>query len=230
MFGISDKNFLTFYESFFFTFMIIIGNNSPFEVETTLIPFRTIYGIFCVLASIVLVNMLVAIIISHYIEYYIDTIGDELGIFKVIREAFAGDYDELEKMDKKWYHIGQKLKLLIVRIVFYFTKEDEPMKLSQVNIEQFKEVKKNPNMLLASQDIVTMIMEGEGNLAPEDFRQQDYQEILKHMRDSYFWLELIDTTLVRLSGRSIYDNTSDSFLLNNVSQNTRKLKTLYYFL
>ena len=217
IFGISDEKFITFKESVYITFMIMIGNNSPFEVETTLILFRTIYGFFCVLAAIVLINMLVAIILAHYIEYYIDTIGDDLGIIKVIKEAFAGDYEELEKKKLKWYHVREKAKVILIRIVNYMTQEDEVLQTSKDNIKQFEEVKREPNLLLASKDIVTMILESEGNLLPEDFRQQNYAEILEHMKNSYFWIELIDSTLVRLSGRSIYDNTSDSFLLNNVS-------------
>ena len=72
LFGISDENFSTFSNSWMSVFLMIIGNISIFDIETSNIVFLYFFGITFTLINVLLLNMLVAIYASHYFQYYTD--------------------------------------------------------------------------------------------------------------------------------------------------------------
>ena len=84
LFGISDENFSTFSNSWMSLFLMIIGNISIFDIETSNIVFLYFFGITFTLINVLLLNMLVAIYASHYFQYYTDqgdTKTNELYLF-----------------------------------------------------------------------------------------------------------------------------------------------------
>jgi hypothetical protein len=83
LFGISEERLKTFSESMMTVFLSIVGEISPFKWNTTLFALKTIYGIVFVINKILILNIATAIITAHYIEFYIDSNGEENTIFKV---------------------------------------------------------------------------------------------------------------------------------------------------
>jgi hypothetical protein len=83
LFGISDEQFASYGDAVTTVVLFTVGQTSPFEVATTLVALRTIYGLIFVSATLILLNMLAAIVLTHYIEFYVETAGEKVGLLSV---------------------------------------------------------------------------------------------------------------------------------------------------
>ena len=70
LFGMTDENFSTIYNSCMTLFLMIIGNISIFDIVSTDYKILYLFGITFTLINVLLLNMLVAIYASHYFQFY----------------------------------------------------------------------------------------------------------------------------------------------------------------
>lgn len=83
LFGISDEQFASYSDAVMTVVLFMVGESSPFDVATTLTALRTIYGLIFVAVTLILLNMLCAIVLTHYIEFYVETAGEKVGLLSV---------------------------------------------------------------------------------------------------------------------------------------------------
>ena len=69
LFGISDGDFESFWDSTLTLFLITIGTKSTLDIKTFDLVMRSVFGVSYMVISLLLLNMLVAIYISHYFQY-----------------------------------------------------------------------------------------------------------------------------------------------------------------
>lgn len=76
-------------------FMLVLGFVSPFDIVSYYEKVKIAYGIIINITSIMLLNMLVAIIGSHYFEYYLEQENVDANFFKIFLKSYLGD-DQIE--------------------------------------------------------------------------------------------------------------------------------------
>ena len=81
-FGVTEESLKSLSESMLSIFLLIVGHGSPFNWDTTLVELRSLYGVLFTLNKVFLLNMFIAVITAHYIEYYIESTAD-ISIVKV---------------------------------------------------------------------------------------------------------------------------------------------------
>lgn len=90
-FGISDGGFSTFSKSFFSVIMIGIGGLNPMDIVSTDVIWKHFVGVTYLLIIMMLVNISIAIIGSHFIEFYIEQGDTKLSTFRLIINALFGE-------------------------------------------------------------------------------------------------------------------------------------------
>ena len=111
VFGMTDNDFKNMSESTLTVFMLIIGNRSVFQIDTYYDSIRTLYGISLILTGVILLNMQIAIIGSHYFEYYLEQENIESNFLKLFIESYIGS-DQI-KEPKPTDHFCKKAALHI---------------------------------------------------------------------------------------------------------------------
>ena len=96
VFGMTDETFESMSESTLTIFMLIIGNRSILQIETYYETIRTIFGVTLILTGVILLNMQVAIVGSHYFEYYLEQENVQSNFFKLFIESYIGS-DQIQE-------------------------------------------------------------------------------------------------------------------------------------
>ena len=91
LFGVSDSQFRSFGLSLVTLFLMAKGSVSSYNIHYSIPAVKHVYGIAFVATTLILLNMLVAIIISHYIEYYYHRGHLKFNIIKLIIRSFIED-------------------------------------------------------------------------------------------------------------------------------------------
>jgi len=87
IFGQTEASLRSLNEAMMTMFLTIVGERSPFTWETTLTGMRSLFGVVFILIKVFLLNMFIAVITAHYIEFYVES-GEESSIIKVFCFSF----------------------------------------------------------------------------------------------------------------------------------------------
>ena len=126
LFGIRNGIFSTLSDSLLTNFLYIIGAKSYDELDTLNDFGKYIYGISYLILNLLLLNMFVAIIGSHYFEYYSDNAGnEEMSIIKLIVQILFSEEIKQKQLgiienppNEKCHHkMLRKLKLWIIEYI-----------------------------------------------------------------------------------------------------------------
>jgi hypothetical protein len=90
-FGISDSSFSTFSDSFFSVIIIGFGGLSPIDIYSRDLVWKHFVGITFLLIVMMLANISIAIIGSHFIEFYIEQGHTKLSTVRLIINALIGE-------------------------------------------------------------------------------------------------------------------------------------------
>lgn len=226
LFGSSDYAFYTFGESIFTTFLMLIGQQSPFEIYTNRTTGRTLYGIAFTLTTILLLNILLASIIAHYIEFYIDTFGEEIGIITMFKEIILDE--KYTNVDYSTLNFGGKVKFKIINWLRKFIKDlnHESNEKELFKVDHLKKISKGEdNIALVPKHIVDLVLRPNNKILNNRLNFYTHTQIQEAMKNVYFWMELIDTTLIRTTGFGIFnDNVAD----DNISIEHHLLRDDHY--
>ena len=104
LFGITDEDFSTVSNSLLNSFLIMLGEKSSQDIVTFNTNIRNIFCAIFMILMILLLNMFVAIIGSHYFEYYTE-IGDaKFNSIKLFINSILGDQEKLVyKSNQSWF-------------------------------------------------------------------------------------------------------------------------------
>jgi ABC-type phosphate transport system permease subunit len=91
LFGITDHDFKTIPESILTLFLLGVGSKSSMDINTMQTFVRTLFGVSFTIMNQLLLNMLVAIYASHYIQYYEEQETVNSSIISLLIEIFAGN-------------------------------------------------------------------------------------------------------------------------------------------
>ena len=91
LFGISDEGFSTIEDSWFSLFLMIIGSKSVLSISTTDILTLYSFGISFTLINVLLLNILVAIYTSHYIQFYLEHDISHINSFQLLLKILGGE-------------------------------------------------------------------------------------------------------------------------------------------
>lgn len=108
LFGNTDPKFSSIGESFLTLFLLLIGTYSQSDLVSDNLVIMYIYGLSFMLLNIILTNIVVAIVGTHYFEFYVEQGENTNNMLKVILRYIVDDW-KAHKYDnsKSWY---QKLK------------------------------------------------------------------------------------------------------------------------
>lgn len=90
LFGYSDQSFSTYIDSFFSIFLIVVGASSSFDILSYFTLTKTTFGLSLIIISIFLLNMLVAIVGSHFFEHFIEQENVKANFFKLFILSYFG--------------------------------------------------------------------------------------------------------------------------------------------
>lgn len=82
IFGQTEKDVSSLDEAMFTCFLVTVGEKNPLLWDTTFSFLRALYAILFVVIKVFLLNMFIAVVIAHYIEFYIE-LGDEGSLYDV---------------------------------------------------------------------------------------------------------------------------------------------------
>lgn len=82
IFGVSEDFLATFEESLLTVTLLMVGQVTTFSGG------ELIFNILFAINNLILLNMMIAVVTAHYIEYYLDNSGETLGIIKVRTSNF----------------------------------------------------------------------------------------------------------------------------------------------
>ena len=91
LFGITDENFKTLQNSILNVYLLSIGDNHPMSIVTFSTAIRNVFSSILSISTMLLTNMFVAIIWSHYYEYYLQQAGSKLSSVRMFINALLGD-------------------------------------------------------------------------------------------------------------------------------------------
>ena len=103
LFGANDNKFDSIGESILTLFLISIGTFSVLDIQTSNQIVRGFYGVTYLLTNLMLLNMLVAIMISHYLEYYGEMGSNKSKVLSLFIKMISGSQEEANKLlESKW--------------------------------------------------------------------------------------------------------------------------------
>jgi len=91
LFGVTDDKFEHFSESILTMLLMVVGGVTSIDIETDFSIAKHIFGILYVLITLLLLNMFIAIIGSHYFEFYLAQGGIKLSAVTLIIKAVFGE-------------------------------------------------------------------------------------------------------------------------------------------
>ena len=101
LFGADDDEFKSFWQSVLSLFLISIGSKSMLDIKTFDLTSRALFGVSYMIINLILLNMLVAIYISHYMQYYGEMSNFDLKFTDLLYKIILGPgEDDLTK--SKW--------------------------------------------------------------------------------------------------------------------------------
>jgi hypothetical protein len=126
IFGVSDVKFQDFGTSIFYLFLITIQSINSHEIIFYSRTFTSVFGLVYLFIIILLLNMFVAIIISHYIEYYTEQGYLKDSVIKLlVKSILAGNPPQIK--DKKsssiWTRLKYKILIRFHRFAYSIKKE-----------------------------------------------------------------------------------------------------------
>ena len=101
LFGTNNNNFNSIEQSLLTLFLISIGSMSVFNIQTFNLIERALFSVSYLLINLMLLNMLVAIIVSHYLEYYVEMGSTKSKVISLFFKMISGSLEVLEKIFKK---------------------------------------------------------------------------------------------------------------------------------
>ena len=101
LFGADDDEFESFWKSVLSLFLISIGSKSVLDIKTFDLTLRVLFGVSFTIINLILLNMLVAIYISHYTQYYGEMSNVELKFTNLFYKMIF-DSDEKDLTKSKW--------------------------------------------------------------------------------------------------------------------------------
>ena len=96
LFGISDENYKTLSDSMLNVFLVSIGDKSALNTVTFNEYLRDFVAAILMVFTVLLLNMFVAIIGSHYFEYYLEQGSSDLSSLKLFANAVLGNPKKYE--------------------------------------------------------------------------------------------------------------------------------------
>jgi hypothetical protein len=143
--------------------------------------------------------MIIAIIIAHYIEFFIDSSGEENSIFKMVLEIILLKEIE-EKSDEELKEMGwyKKLKhnasIFVKNYVVKHLHQEKKMKPT-FDVEHLKNIALgSDNVELIDSRIHDLITKPKNLIRKIDYK---HKEAIEKMKEMYFWAEQIDNHLIR---------------------------------
>ena len=147
LFGITDEDFSTVSNSLLNSFLIMLGEKSSQDIVTFNTNIRNIFCAIFMILMILLLNMFVAIIGSHYFEYYTE-IGDaKFNSIKLFINSILGDQDKLVyKSNQSWFI---KSKNAVFRFLYSWVNQTAQNDVLQdfKDSQQIKKFTKSMNQL-----------------------------------------------------------------------------------
>lgn len=114
MFGISDKQFSTFSSSLMTMVLISVGHINAFNINTTMMLSKTIFGITFMILTMMLIIMMVSIVSSHYFEYQAENQDDKpMGIIKLFVIGWLNGFQRIPGFEYQKLNGWEKLKYQI---------------------------------------------------------------------------------------------------------------------
>jgi len=95
LFGNTDPNFNTLGNSLISLFMMVVGSLCSFDIVSYYTEIKCLYGATYMFFGIMLLNMFVAIIGSHYFEYYIEQDYVGSNFFKQLIKSYVGSEKDI---------------------------------------------------------------------------------------------------------------------------------------
>ena len=114
LFGVTDENYKTLSDSMLNVFLISIGGKSSLNIITFNSGLKYFWSTIFMITNLLLLNMFVAIIGSHYFEYYLEQDHSKLSSLRMFANAILGNPDKYVDREK------QSLLFLFRNKVFRF--------------------------------------------------------------------------------------------------------------
>lgn len=118
LFGMTEDSVESLQEALFTCFLITVGEISPLNWVTTLTDLKTLYSCIFTLNKVFLLNMFIAVITAHYIEFYVEVEeGNSLVslVIEVIKRSKPPQPDSDIYKNAKWY---EKLQYRLTGILY----------------------------------------------------------------------------------------------------------------
>ena len=128
IFAVSDIKFQDFGSSAFTLFLVAIRSINSNEIIFYSRTFTSVFGLAYLFIMILLLNMFVAIIISHYIEYYTEQGYLKESVIKLLAKSFLVDHPpeiEDEKSSTVWKRLKYKILIRLYRFAHSIKKESK---------------------------------------------------------------------------------------------------------
>ena len=222
LFGIENSVFWTIYNSIMTNFLYIVGAEIYEELETLNDIGKYIYGVSFLLVNLLLLNMFVAIIGSHYFEYYSDNSGiEEMSLPKLIVQIMFSEEIKQRQQgiitdspNEKWFKkFAKKFKLWIIDYVlgneFIDSKEEEnAVALLSKNLlkDQY-----HPKNQVINPEILKFFDYSFDELQNEEVDYIRIQRMASNdqMDKITFWLSLLEYTIDAYMGENYFPFLND---------------------
>ena len=127
----SNETFHTFSESVFTMLMIVIGQRSMFTVFSLNTLYKDLFGYSFILLSVLQLNMFIAIVGTHYFEFYLENGGTDRNSFKdVLRYYIDKQKSQNNAANKKCM---QRLKAYVINKIDSHLSHESEKESNNVN-------------------------------------------------------------------------------------------------
>ena len=211
LFGITDENYKTLSDSMLNVFLISIGENSSLNIITFNSVLRNFWSAIFMMATILLLNMFVAIIGSHYIEYYLEQGNSDLSSLRMFINAILGDPEKYELNAKQTYIISFRNKLFLFIHKWVNNAIEDDVQEDFGNTQSWRDWVKgmhaaeNDVICNAPNRILNMIQEEEIN----EFLLMEQDSEFKSI-NTHFWVSFIDKYVSKLVSPNYFMSLSNA--------------------
>ena len=226
LFGIRNGIFSTLSNSLLTNFLYIIGAKSYDELDTLNDFGKYIYGVSYLILNLLLLNMFVAIIGSHYFEYYSDNAGnEEMSIIKLIVQILFSEEIKQKQLgiienppNEKCHHkMLRKFKFWIIEYILGDEFIDAKPEDDGIRIQSKCMLKDHyhPANQIINPEILQYINDSsETNLRAKDKERITRMTTNNQMDKLTFWMALLERTVDQYMSANYFPflNDPDSIL------------------
>ena len=199
LFGISDENYKTLSDSMLSVFLVSIGERSALNTVTFNEYLRDFVAAILMVFTVLLLNMFVAIIGSHYFEYYLEQGSSDLSSLKLFVNAVLGNPKKYEDKEGQIWIVKFKNKMFRFLHKWVNNVIEEDVKEDFGNTQGCKTWIKT--MHAAGSDVLWFASDRILNMIKEEM-VDDFSFMIQNSEhnwvNTHFWVSMIDRYVSKL--------------------------------